>query len=65
MNALILTMRIVLDPDEVDNAHDNGATDDDIIREVKEHLTSAVGNHNIINAGYILGSETLDVIEED
>lgn len=65
MKALNITIRVVLDPDEVDNARENGATDDDIKREIKEHLSSAVGNRNIIYAGYILEVEILDVNKED
>lgn len=65
MKALNITIRVVLDPDEVDNARENGATDDDIKREIKEHLSSAVGNRNIIYAGYILEAEILDVNKED
>jgi len=65
LKSLIITTRIVLDPDAVQDAGENGATDDDIKREVKEHLSSAIGNKGILNTGYILEAETLDITEED
>lgn len=65
MKALIVTTRIVLDPDAMLDAEEKGITDADIIREVKGHVSSAVGNRNIIDAGWILDAEVVDIIKED
>ena len=65
METLTIITRVKLNPTTVKNATKNGASDKDVIREIKTHITSAIGNRSIQGAEYILGAEVVDVIRED
>lgn len=64
MEDLVAVIRIKLNPTTVKNAVGNGASENDVISEVKTHITSALGNSHIQGAEYILGTEVIEVIKE-
>lgn len=61
MKELMVVLRITPDPDVVQDAKDSGASESDVIKEIKGHITAAIGNRHILDAGYIMDVEILTI----